>query len=98
MSEQVPTKDQVLNAREINQRSRNRALKALSLRRQGLTFKKVGEQIGLDGPVTVETARSAVKKGERIAGRYHSFVENPALPNRCLCGALEFSDIHKVSK
>lgn len=83
-----------MNAREINQRSRTRALKALALRRQGLTFDKVGQQIGLDGPVTKEVARSAVKKGERIGMRPHTFVENPALPTRCCCGAAEFSDIH----
>jgi hypothetical protein len=93
MTDPVPSK----SAREINQRSRKRALNALALRQQGLTFEKIGQQIGLDGPVTKQVARQAVKKGERIGRYYHSFVENPALPTRCCCGAAEFSDIHKVS-
>lgn len=86
-----------MNAREISQRSRKRALKALSLRKQGLTFEQVGQQIGLDGPVTRDVARQAVKKGERIGRRPHTFVENPALPGRCCCGFLEFSAIHTSS-
>ena len=52
--------------RDIHMRSMDRALRAVELRRQGLTFREIGLQIGCSGPVTVETARQAVKKGERI--------------------------------
>jgi transcriptional regulator len=55
-----------VNEREIGKRSIERALKALALRRQGLTFREIGKQIGTHGPVTTETARQAVKKGERV--------------------------------
>lgn len=51
---------------EINKRSRARAARALELRRQGLTFREIGQAMG---GVTVETARQAVKKGERIERR-----------------------------
>lgn len=58
-----------MSDREIHKRSMARALRAVELRKQGLTFKEIGRQIGYNGPVTVETARSAVKKGERILAR-----------------------------
>lgn len=54
------------SAVETHKRSIARALKAAELRRQGLTFREIGLQIGYSGPVTIETARQAVKKGERI--------------------------------
>lgn len=55
---------------EIHKEATARALKALELRRQGLTFKAIGQQVGKDGrPVTVERARCLVKKGERIEQR-----------------------------
>lgn len=56
----------MLSAVEAYKRSMARALRAVSLRRQGLTFREIGLQIGYSGPVTIETARQAVKKGERI--------------------------------
>lgn len=55
-----------MKATEIHQRAIKRALNALALRRQGLTFREIGE---LMGGITVETARQAVKKGERIERR-----------------------------
>lgn len=55
-----------MKATEINRRAIERAVRALALRRQGLTFKAVGQHMG---GVTVETARQAVKKGERIERR-----------------------------
>lgn len=54
---------------EIHKIATDRALKALALRRQGLTFKAIGQQVGKNGPVTVERARSLVQKGERIERR-----------------------------
>jgi hypothetical protein len=51
---------------EIHRRSLARAARALELRRQGLTFREIGAAMG---GVTVETARQAVKKGERIERR-----------------------------
>jgi hypothetical protein len=58
-----------MKATEIHKSATERALKALELRRQGLTFKEIGELVGKDGPVTVERARTLVKKGERIERR-----------------------------
>jgi len=58
-----------MKATEIHKRSVDRCLRALELRRKGLTFREIGEQIGRNGPVTVEVARQAVKKGERIERR-----------------------------
>jgi hypothetical protein len=55
-----------VKATEIHRRGIERALKALALRRAGLTFRAIGEQMG---SVTVETARQAVMKGERIERR-----------------------------
>lgn len=54
---------------EIHKVATERALKALALRRQGLTFKAIGQQVGKDGPVCVERARALVKKGEIIERR-----------------------------
>lgn len=56
----------MLSAVETHKRSIDRALRAAALRRQGLKFREIGQQIGYRGPVTIETARQAVKKGERI--------------------------------
>lgn len=55
-----------MKATEIHRRALARAARALELRRQGLTFREIGNQMG---GVTVETARQAVKKGERIERR-----------------------------
>lgn len=70
MSASHPSSDRrALSAREIKERGDKRALQAAELRRAGLTFKEIGKHIGLHGPVTVETARAAVAKGERILAR-----------------------------
>lgn len=58
-----------LSARQIHDRSTKRAVQAAELRRSGLTLKEIGRFIGIDGPVTIETARQAVLKGERILKR-----------------------------
>lgn len=55
-----------MNAREIHKQGAERALKALALRRQGLTFREIGEQIG---PVCIERARQIVENGRRIETR-----------------------------
>jgi hypothetical protein len=44
-------------------------MRAAEMRRAGLTFREIGQHIGYTGPVTVETARQAVLKGERILQR-----------------------------
>lgn len=44
-------------------------MRAAEMRRAGLTFAEIGKHIGLNGPVTIETARAAVAKGERIFKR-----------------------------
>ena len=56
-------------AREIHLRSQERAVRAAEMRRAGLTFREIGQLVGFSGPVTVETARQAVLKGERILKR-----------------------------
>jgi hypothetical protein len=57
-----------MNAREIKKRADERAVRAAELRRAGLTFREIGQILG-PLPVTVETARLAVLKGERILAR-----------------------------
>lgn len=55
-----------LTAVDIHKRSVARALRALELRQSGLTFREIGEAMG---GLSVETARQAVKKGQRIQER-----------------------------
>jgi hypothetical protein len=52
-----------MNYVEITRSSFVRALTAAALRYDGLTFREIGQQLG---GITVETARQAVLKGERI--------------------------------
>lgn len=58
-----------MNYREITQAGTRRALIAAGLRYDGLTFKEIGERMG---GITVETARQAVLKGQRIMGRHYA--------------------------
>lgn len=67
-----------MNYREITKRSIDRAVRAAELRRQGLTFREIGKLVGHNGPVTVETARQAVAKGERILARRASDKAKPS--------------------
>jgi hypothetical protein len=55
-----------MDFREITRAAEVRALTAAALRYDGLTFREIGERIG---GVTIETARQAVLKGERILQR-----------------------------
>lgn len=57
---------------EIHKAATEKALKALELRRSGMTFKEIGKHIGKDGPVCVERARQLFLKGERIEERRKS--------------------------
>lgn len=54
---------------EIHKEANDRALRALELRRQGLTYDAIGKLVGKNGPVTRERARCLVMKGERIEQR-----------------------------
>jgi hypothetical protein len=53
--------------REISRLARQRALRAHAFRSDGFTYAQIGE---LMGGVTLETARQAVKRGERELLRY----------------------------
>lgn len=57
------------NYREITLAGTKRALLAAAFRYDGLTFREIGVQMG---GVTVETARQAVLKGERILERRYA--------------------------
>jgi hypothetical protein len=74
-------KRKMTTSKEIHERSVARCLKAVELRHDGMTFKEIGEVIGTNGPVTVETARQAFFKGERILAR-RSQSETPSEPER----------------
>lgn len=54
------------NYQHITKQSRYRALTAAGLRYDGLTFKEIGQHMG---SITVETARQAARKGQRILTR-----------------------------
>jgi len=58
-----------MNYREITQAGTKRALLAAALRYDGLKLHEIGERMG---GITVETARQAVLKGERILQRHYS--------------------------
>jgi hypothetical protein len=53
----------------ITRDARQRALTAAALRYDGLKFHEIGERMG---GITVETARQAVKKGERLLVRHYA--------------------------
>jgi len=59
---------------DITRRSRSRALHAAARRYDGLSFREIGREMG----VTVETARQAVLKGERILKRDYSALNHCA--------------------
>ena len=76
-----------MNYVEITRNSMKRALIAAGLRYDGLTYREVGEQMG---GITVETARQAVAKGQRIIDRYYvalneaaELIARGALPQGC---------------
>jgi len=58
-----------VNYQEITRAGTKRALTAAALRYDGLTFGEIGKRMG---GVTVETARQAVLKGERIMARHYA--------------------------
>lgn len=58
-----------MNYREITTAATKRALTAAALRYDGLKFHEIGERMG---GITVETARQAVLKGQRILQRNYA--------------------------
>lgn len=58
-----------MNYREITSRGVKRALSAAALRYDGLKFHEIGQRMG---GITVETARQAVLKGERILAKHYA--------------------------
>lgn len=60
--------------REIQKNGYLRACEALMLRRAGMTFKAIGEQLG---NVSIERARQLVHKGERIERHPEHFGGRP---------------------
>jgi hypothetical protein len=58
-----------VNYREITAASVERALTAAALRYDGLKFHEIGAQLG---GITVETARQAVLKGDRLLRRRYA--------------------------
>ena len=63
-----------MNYREIDRASRKRAYEAAAMRYDGLTFREIGRQMG----VTLETARQAVMKGERLIERNFATINHCA--------------------
>jgi lambda repressor-like predicted transcriptional regulator len=64
-----------VNYVEITRNSMKRALIAAGLRYDGLTYREVGEQMG---GISVETARQAVAKGQRIIERCYVALNDAA--------------------
>lgn len=58
-----------MNYREITDAATKRALTAAALRYDGLKFHEIGKRMG---GITVETARQAVLKGERMLQRRYA--------------------------
>jgi hypothetical protein len=58
-----------MNYVDITRRSKERAMKALALRRQGMTYREIGQHIGYNGSVCASVAMQAVRKGELLERR-----------------------------
>lgn len=64
-----------MNYRQITQAGTRRALTAAAMRYDGLTFGEIGKRMG---GITVETARQAVLKGERVMERHYAALNDCA--------------------